>query len=282
MDKLIFFVLALYALATRGRSPSWTTPAANADEAQARADRAAEEAERARQAAEAARRAEAAPKAWPVATPTGLPPFPSGWEYDEPVSAAVRQRAWQLLNELWAKGDGSTKVELTAGNWTTYRAEMTKGNKRGVVAYRVKRGAIRAVPAAAPKRASAPNVVKSPGLPQKVSTPAPLTTSSPPPAPGGGLPPVDQRPLLVQGAGMGGLTHLQPWVKLVQRKLHLTPVDGKFGGVTRAAVETLQRKRTKTPDGKVGPLTWAQLDQIHDPAALTAWNLEVGPAQMAS
>lgn len=85
----------------------------------------------------AAKTAKSQPAPWPQAMPTGLPPFPGGWEFDEPPPQAVQARASQLLLPLWAKGAGTRKTEKTAGRWITYQAQKM-GTKKGVVAYRVK------------------------------------------------------------------------------------------------------------------------------------------------
>ena len=105
---------------------------------------------------------------WPAVVPQGLPPFPAGWEYDEPPPASVVARARQLLSELWARGSGATKTENTAGRWIVYRSEITRGNKRGVVAYR-ERSARAPAPelpnAAAPPGAPVVPVSLQPGVP---------------------------------------------------------------------------------------------------------------------
>lgn len=88
-------------------------------------------------AAKASKAAAKAPAPWPQAVPTGLPPFPSGWEPDEPPPSAVVTRAWQLLPILWKRGKGSTAVETIKGRWITFQAQM-HGPKKGVTAYRVK------------------------------------------------------------------------------------------------------------------------------------------------
>lgn len=93
------------------------------------------------QAAKKAKAAAAAPKPWPQAKPTGLPPFPSGWEFDNPPPPAVVTRAWQLLPVLWKKGKGSTAVETIKGRWITFQAQVHAEGKKGVTAYRVKPGA---------------------------------------------------------------------------------------------------------------------------------------------
>lgn len=90
------------------------------------------------QAAQTAKKAAATPKPWPQAKPTGLPPFPSGWEVDVPPPPEVVTRAWQLLPVLWKRGKGATAVETTGGRWITYQAQDHGGGKKGVTAYRVK------------------------------------------------------------------------------------------------------------------------------------------------
>jgi hypothetical protein len=117
------------------------------------------------------------PAPWPQAPPHGLPPFPgSGWEFDEPPPPEVKQRAGQLVSVLWKGGSGTSKTEQTAGRWITYVAAIVASGKRGVVAYRVKRGgsspSSRRAPA--PTRTSAPSsggmqgilTAVSPGWPQ--------------------------------------------------------------------------------------------------------------------
>lgn len=81
------------------------------------------------------------PPPWPQAMPSGLPPFPSGWQPDQPPPQAVQTRAWQLLPVLWKTGPKSRKTEQTAGRWITYVAEPM-GAKKGVVAFRVRPGAM--------------------------------------------------------------------------------------------------------------------------------------------
>lgn len=82
-------------------------------------------------------RADEGPKPWPQVVPAGLPPFPGGWEPDEPPPQSVQNRASQLLAPLWKRGPGSKKTEKTAGRWITYQAQQM-GKKRGVVAFRVR------------------------------------------------------------------------------------------------------------------------------------------------
>jgi len=80
------------------------------------------------------------PVPWPQAKPSGLPAFPSGWEFDLPVRPEVSSRAWQLLPVLWKRGKGSTATEQVKGRWITFQAQDHGGGKKGVTAYRVKGG----------------------------------------------------------------------------------------------------------------------------------------------
>jgi len=228
---------------------------------------------------------------WPQVVPSGLPAFPSGWEYDEPPPAEVRARAKALLDSLWSTGQGSKVVEQTAGRWITYRSEITKGNKHGVVAYRVKK--VAAVPAPAPARRAPgappqtaqnqpavyypPIDARSPGLPQ----PSPGAVRVP--VPGGSIDvkvgPAETRPVLHQGAGKGALAALKPYVLVVQNKLLVDLSHGgagEFGPLTFAAVKRFQADivqqgrpgwTAKDVDGVVGPHTWAELDRISAAAA---------------
>lgn len=212
---------------------------------------------------------------WPQAVPPNLPAFPSGWTYAEPVTPAVRARAWALLDGLWKRGQGSTQLEMTGGEWITYRAEITANKRKGVVAYRPKTapGAVQARPGVTP----APLQQRSPGMPQ-ARQPAESAQNLPQPAPGApaqrtpasssplpvpritqtpGQPP---RPWLHQGAGMGALVALRPYVTQVQAVLHVVPVDGQFGAHTREAVKAFQRQHALKDDGIVGDKTWEALD----------------------
>lgn len=85
--------------------------------------------------------AKKAPAPWRAAAPTDLPPWPSGWEFDNPPPPAVSTRAWQLLPVLWKSGKpGKRKTETIKGRWITFVAEDHGGGKKGVTAYRIKGG----------------------------------------------------------------------------------------------------------------------------------------------
>jgi hypothetical protein len=227
--------------------------------------------------------AQTTPSPWPQAVPAGLPPFPSGWEFAEPPSKAIQARAWALLHDLWARGEGSTQQEQTEGQWITYRSEITRGNKHGVVAYRIRTSATARPtppqvatrpPAPAPAPAPAPSMIPHPS---QTSMPAPapaapiLTSTFPPPPSAPNAPAVVHpvttagKPVLHQGAGMGALTALAPYVVDAQQKLRIT-ADGKFGAGTAAAVHSFQAANGLSPDGVIGEHTWAALDAV--PAAL--------------
>jgi hypothetical protein len=241
---------------------------------------------------------------WPQAVPPTLPAFPAGWEYDEPPPSEVRARAKALLGPLWQTGQGSKLVEQTAGRWITYRAEITKGQKHGIVAYRLKK--LQAVPKApAVPRAAAPAAprvpspapgqtaqnqpaayypidARSPGIPQANAAAAPGSVRVP--LPGGSVdvrvgPAALQRPILHQGAGKGALIALAPHVLIVQTKLMVDLSKGgagEFGPKTFEAVKRFQADQVaqrragwtaKDVDGVVGPKTWGVLDLINVRAA---------------
>lgn len=198
----------------------------------------------AQQAAKTAQaKAQQQPQPWPQAMPAGLPPFPSGWQADQPPPAAVVNRAWQLLAELWKSGKpGAIKTEQTGGRWITYQAQLHAEGKKGVTAYRVRDNA--AAPASTynpSKPPSSSNPYPLPGAPMlQASTSAPQVSS------------------LRQGSGMGALAYQAPQVRAVQQKLGIT-ADGKFGPGTKASVIAFQQKNGLTADGVVGPQTKAKL-----------------------
>lgn len=113
---------------------------ARATQSEADAEEAARKAREAADAATAAaqikHKASTQPPAWPQAHPGELPPFPGpGWRSAVPTPPAVAARAQQLLPILWGQGEGAHKVELTAGNWTAYRADRMGPTIRGVTAW---------------------------------------------------------------------------------------------------------------------------------------------------
>lgn len=222
---------------------------------------------------------------WPQVTPSGLPPFPgSGWEYDEPPPAAVQQRASQLRAQLWAGGSGTFKTEQTAGRWVTYRAEIVRSGKQGVVAYRV-RG--KQLPAGKPpltaSRAPAPAPAATsprpaPALPSGVTSKSPGLPQAQPTSSAQSVIPASPSQLPVLRYGMG-LKPADPVaeVKIAQDLLKKHGAlaadelsDGRFGAATRTAVIHFQRQTGLAPNqtdaqllarsfGVIKAATWAKL-----------------------
>ena len=212
---------------------------------------------------------------WPAVVPSGLPPFPgSGWEPDEPPPKVVQQRAGALLQQLWDRGKGASKIEQTAGRWIAFQAGITAGNKHGVIAYRVKRPLAPRAPAPrAPGAARAPTAPASP--PDMLRPPAGGGWPGRPPGsirvevPGGAVittPSALQLPVLRYGRGLKPAAPDQD-VVLLQQKLGIA-ADGRFGNDTRTAVSNFQAKQVnahrpgwslKDIDGVVGPQTWTAL-----------------------
>lgn len=190
---------------------------------------------------------------WPQVVPVaGLPPFPGrGWEFDEPPSPAVQQRAGQLVSQLWARGSGAYRIEQTAGRWTAYRAEVVRSGKRGVVAYRVRSARpVPTVPAAVPAPSMPPVVPSVPPLqvePAAAPIPSPPSSSS-------------AVRVLRQGLGMPPQAP-QADVRALQVRLGV-PADGRFGPGTKAAVQAFQRSKGLLADGIVGPQTRLMLDLV--------------------
>jgi peptidoglycan hydrolase-like protein with peptidoglycan-binding domain len=161
---------------------------------------------------------------WPQAVPASLPPWPAGWEPDEPVGAGVAARAAALLPELWRYGENTRKTEQTSGRWITYVAR-SMGSKRGVVAFRPKAGAM---PTASSTTATSAYVPASTG------------------------------PSLMPGSRTLRRGDTGTDVFYLQGRLGVA-VDGKFGPATEAAVRTYQGQHGLSPDGVVGPRTWGSL-----------------------
>jgi hypothetical protein len=179
---------------------------------------------------------------WPQVVPQGLPAFPGpGWTPDEPPPPAVVSRANELLKPLWGSGEGTFKVEKTAGRWIVYRA-TAMGDKKGVIAYRE-------AGAPVPHDAFGPLVEPEPspvidldqGATQNASYTRPVSPS-----------PAVALPTLRRGSSGDE-------VMLVQQRLGLAPVDGKFGPMTETAVRKFQSSNGLTADGVVGRMTWGAL-----------------------
>lgn len=212
---------------------------------------------------------------WPAAPPAPVPPpgsmpptFPGpSWEYDEPPPPEVQQRARELLASLWKRGQGSFASAMTNGRWITYRAEITRGGKQGVVAYRVRAAAARAAarprarPAPAPARAAArPAPAPAPRAPApqparrvKVTVGPAQIHPAQPVAPSSAM----SLPTLRYGMGLKPQAP-HPDVRLLQQRLGIT-ADGQFGSGTRAAVIEYQRRKGLGVDGVVGKETWGAL-----------------------
>jgi len=248
------------------------TPIAAANESQAKANEAAKEAQTAAQrgdtataaqkakeaqqhaaAAAAAAKAVKTPPPWPQVVPGDLPPYPSAaWKPANPVTTAMSTRAWQLLAELWAHGEGTWKAEKTADRWVVYKAAQTSPGKKGVVAFTTAQ-------TASPGAARAPDGPTA-MVPQKPPTPRPPQPSQIVPAAATQQASTTASPaaaayptLRLTSPFMSG-----PSVIWLQQRLKVS-ADGKFGPGTQAAVIAFQRSNALTPDGIVGPKTWTAL-----------------------
>ncbi len=163
--------------------------------------------------------------------PSGLAPFPSGWEPYDPPPGAVVLRANALLPQLWRGGAGTFKVEQTAGVWVYYRA-TPMGDKRGVVAFREK------VPSTSVVRPVVVPVGPAPAGPTQQASTAPSSSAV-------------ALPTLRRGSKGAD-------VRILQQRLGIT-ADGDFGPQTDAAVRAFQARNGLTVDGIVGRQTWAAL-----------------------
>lgn len=75
-------------------------------------------------------------------------------------------------------------------------------------------------------------------------------------------PPVDQTetPLLVLGSKGAAVTRLQNRLLKLEYDCGVSKADGNFGSATQSAVINFQKNNGLSPDGKVGPKTWAKLN----------------------
>jgi murein L,D-transpeptidase YcbB/YkuD len=164
---------------------------------------------------------------------------------DLPPPPAVVSRAQALLPALWASGEGTFKVEQTAGRWIAYRASRM-GEKKGVVAFRESQHSAFLTP---PESSAPPVVTPGPTL-VRASAPSSNAPSTVPAT----VPASSSRtslPTLHRGSS-------GPDVAIAQRALSITD-DGIFGPGTENAVRQYQRSRGLTPDGVIGPQTWTSL-----------------------
>ncbi len=198
-----------------------------------------------------------APPAWPAVLPPGLPPFPGpGWVPDSPPGPGVVARAFALLPQLWARGQGATATEQTAGRWITYVARMV-GTKKSVIAYRLsnavyadpEQGGLVVAPAPPPPAGVPPGAPVVPAVYHPAAAPPAAVPAAAPPQ---GAPAGPKLPTL-------RLTHPNtkgPSVIYLQQKLGI-PADGIFGSGTDRAVRSFQTTHGLAADGIVGPNTWA-------------------------
>jgi hypothetical protein len=213
-----------------------------------------DEADRLAAAAREAAKAAATPPPWPQVVPAGLPPFPGpGWQPAAPVKAAMTTRAWQLLPQLWASGEGTWKAEAVGPDWCVFRASQM-GDKRGVVVFTTPTAAASSNPAA--QRPTTLPITVTPGAPLPTSTPIgpPPPPPPPPTVPASAPAPTSSMPTL----RLTAVRTKGPAVVWLQQRLAI-PADGTFGPATHAAVVSFQKAAGLTPDGVVGPNTWAKL-----------------------
>ena len=109
--------------------------------------------------------------------------------------------------------------------------------------------------------APVPSPTATPAVPAASLSPSPSPTPAPAPSPTASPTPTASAPVdfPVLRLGMRG-----PAVTRLQERLRSTGVftgsiDGVFGAQTQAAVQAAQRRLGLTPDGVVGPATWAAL-----------------------
>ena len=104
-----------------------------------------------------------------------------------------------------------------------------------------------------PSPATTPAVPAASLSPSPSPTPAPSPTASPTPAASA---PVD---FPVLRLGMRGPAVMRLQERLRSAGVFTGSIDGVFGAQTQAAVQAAQRRLGLTPDGVVGPATWAAL-----------------------
>ena len=179
----------------------------------------------------------------PPYMPKGVPAFPGPeWVTVKPVTPAIAKSASHVLSALWKIGPNTVKFLQTEGEWIAY-VSTPMGDKRGVVAYRLK-GAQPSTPAKSDPKSPAPAkdvIVRPPGkerppvIKALESKPSPVAL-----------------PMLRKGSR-------GKEVKLLQQKLGGLQVDGIFGKNTELAVIAYQAKHRLKVDGIVGPQTWGSL-----------------------
>lgn len=267
--EIVALILILLAKAQKGAGSLFgpPTPAAAANDAQAKAAQAAADAAAAAKAgdhataaqksaeanqhaqtAASAARAARTPPPWPQVLPGELPAFPgAGWHPASPVTGAMAARAWQLLAQLWEHGEGTWKAEKTGDRWVVYKAAQTSPGKKGVVAYTTAQISQPADSEPSAMHAQAP---PQPG-PQSQIVPASHTQA----AASSGLPTLRPPP----AAPARG-----PSVIALQQRLGV-PQTGTYDGATIAAVHNFQLQHPETgdsnghPDNIVGKKMWAAL-----------------------
>jgi putative peptidoglycan binding protein len=182
---------------------------------------------------------------FPTTTPSGLPPFPSGWKAVDPVTSAIVARAEALLPVMQL---GQVKYEQGAGGtWIAYYKHKF-GGKTGVTAHEPRQ----ALPAAQPpiyQSPTAPVMTTAPSSAAPIATP--VQTPGEYVATPDAFPPAAARAQPVIRKGSRGEA-----VKVWQRVLGLMD-DGNFGRGTEAATKAWQSSHGLKPDGVVGPDTWA-------------------------
>lgn len=185
---------------------------------------------------------------FPVAPPSTLPPFPSGWCIDFPMPPEVLARSLELAPTLWAKGAGATQQEMTGGRWITYKAETIDG-LQAITAWRTDNcppvnPAV--VPPPSPDVPPGPAPAPSPDVP-----PAPVPPPAPapvvPPSPGPVVPPAPW-------SGPPPMTALQAAAHAMNAALKTDLARG--GGGYRKSDQQLYKTFQSATGGVLGPDGW--------------------------